>query len=68
MYTFTIFTIFTGAHIQNISKVFASNMTVDSVRSTNGSNINLGSPQIFTAYIHNFWAGFKPIIVKEHVN
>jgi hypothetical protein len=62
--TLVSFTIFTGAHIQIISKVLATNTTADSVRSTNGSSITLGSPQTYTQYYHNFWAGFKPIIVN----
>jgi hypothetical protein len=62
--TLISFTIFTGAHIQIISKVLATNMTADSVRSTNGSSITLGSPQIYTAYLHNFWAGLKPVTVN----
>src|SRR6185437_1246914 len=62
--TLVSFTIFTGAHIQIISKVLATNTTADSVRSTNGSSIALGNPQTFTAYIHNYWADFKPMIVN----
>ncbi|HEY6164221.1 MAG TPA: hypothetical protein VIW25_04885 [Nitrososphaeraceae archaeon] len=63
-FTLVSFTIFTGAPIQIISKVLATNTTADSVRSTNGSSITLGSPQTYTQYYHNFWAGFKPIIVN----
>lgn len=62
--TLVSFTIFTGAHIQIISKVLATNTTADSIRSTNASSITLGSPQTFTSYIHNYWAGLKPIIVN----
>ena len=62
--TLVSFTSFTGAHIQIISKVLATNTTADSVRSTNGSSITLGSPQTFTYIEHNFWAGFKPMIVN----
>jgi hypothetical protein len=62
--TLVSFTIFTGAHIQIISKVLATNMTADSVRSTNGSSITLGSPQTYTDIGHNFWAGLKPVTVN----
>jgi hypothetical protein len=62
--TLVSFTSFTGAHIQIISKVLATNTTADSVRSTNGSSITLGRPQTFTYIEHNFWAGFKPMIVN----
>jgi hypothetical protein len=62
--TLVSFTIFTGAHIQIISRVLATNTTADSVRSTNGSSTTLGSPQLFTYYEHNYWAGFKPTIVN----
>lgn len=61
--TIVSFTIFTP-HIQIISKVLAINTTADSARSTNGSSITLGSPQTYTTYIHNYWAGFKPMIVN----
>ncbi len=57
------FTIFTS-HNQIIPKVLATNTTATSVRSTNGSSITLGSPQTFTMYIHNFWAGLKPTVVN----
>lgn len=63
-FTLVSFTIFTDAHIQTISKVLATNMTASSVRSANGSSITLGSPQTYTVYLHNYWAGFKPVIVN----
>ena len=62
--TLVSFTIFTGAHIQIISKVLATNTTADSVRSTNASSITLRNPQTFTQYVHNYWADFKPMIVN----
>jgi hypothetical protein len=55
-------TIITYAPNQIIQNVIATNTTSASSTSTNGSNITLGTPQVYTEYAKT--TGFRPAIVN----